>query len=134
MHDVCRRGPCLDTASLFMTDVYDALMDALAALAVAAVHDPETAVQSYWLALLAQPDRAASPLTLGNVLQAHPATVLPLPSWAQPLALRALQRLLHDGVWLATPALLPQADTAMARPRHTQPGAMRGPLCVLQTR
>lgn len=90
-----------------MTHVYDALMDSLAALAVEAVQDPATAVQSYWLALVARQDISASCLTLGALLQqAREATALPMPPWAQPLAPQALGRLWRAGVWLETPASL----------------------------
>jgi len=94
-----------------MTQGYDTLMDGLAALAVEAVQDPETAVQSYWLALLARQDIPTAALTLGAVLQrAQEDTELSLPPWAQPLALRALERLWRDGVWLHT-------SVSLARPQ-----------------
>ena len=51
----------LDSTGRPMTHAYDALMDSLAALAVAAVHSPVTAVQAYWLALVAQQHSAALP-------------------------------------------------------------------------
>jgi uncharacterized protein len=84
-----------------MTQVYDALMDSLAALAVEAVQDPETAVQAYWLALLARQATPSAAFTRGAVLQrAQEDTALSLPPWAQPLAPRALERLWREGVWL----------------------------------
>ena len=94
-----------------MTHIYDALMDNLAALAVEAVHHPVMAVQSYWLALMAQQDSSGSCLTLDTLLrQSREATTLPIPPWAQPLASQALGRLLRDGIWLETsvPLTLPQ--------------------------
>ena len=64
-----------------MIDVYDTLMDSLAALAVEAVCTPVTAVQSYWLLLVAQQHILAS-LTLEVLLRlAHEETVLPMPRW-----------------------------------------------------
>src|SRR5262249_51294447 len=79
-------------------------MDDLATLAVAAVQDPETAVQAYWLALLARQDLPTTPLTLGTLRQrAQEDTVFPLPLWAQPLAPHALARLWRQGVWLEPP-------------------------------
>ena len=87
-----------------MTDVYDALMDALAALAVAAVHSPVTAVQAYWLALVAQQNSGASPLTLGALLQrAQEDTGIPMPAWAQPLAPRPWSAWCARGVWWDNP-------------------------------
>src|SRR5262249_28774406 len=76
-------------------------------LAVAAVQDPETAVQAYWLALLARQDLPTA--TLGALLQrAQEDTELALPPWAQPLAPRALERVWRAGVWLATSLAQPQ--------------------------
>lgn len=100
-----------------MTQVYDALMDGLAALAVEAVQDPETAVQAYWLALLARQDIPTSALTLGALLQwAQEDTEFPLPPWTQALAARALERLWRAGVWLDTSGLLarPQGHSGTA--------------------
>lgn len=92
-----------------MTQVYDALMDGLAALAVEAVQDPETAVQAYWLALLARQDIPTSDLTLSALLQwAQEDTEFPLPPWAQALAARALERIWRAGVWLDTSGSLTQ--------------------------
>jgi uncharacterized protein len=95
-----------------MIDVYDTLMDSLAALAVEAVCTPVTAVQSYWLILVAQQHISGASLTLEVLLRlAHEETVLPMPRWAQPLASQALERLWREGVWWATPGslALPQA-------------------------
>jgi hypothetical protein len=97
-----------------MTDAYDTLMDSLAALAVEAVCTPVAAVQSYWLILVAQQERAGACFTLVGLLrQAQAETVLPMPPWAQPLAAQALEHLWHEGVWWETPAslALPQAGT-----------------------
>ena len=97
-----------------MTDAYDTLMDSLAALAVQAVCTPVTAVQSYWLVLVAKQAISGASLTLGDLLQQTQAdTVLSMPLWAQPLASQALERLWHEGVWWETPAslALPQAGT-----------------------
>ena len=96
-----------------MTHIYDALMDNLAALAVEAVHHPVMAVQSYWLALMAQQDSSGSCLTLDTLLwQSREATTLPIPPWAQPLASQALGRLLRDGIWLERlETLLEQLET-----------------------
>jgi hypothetical protein len=105
-----------------MTHVYDALMDSLASLAVEAVRDPATAVQSYWLTLVARQDISASCLTLGALLQqAREATALPMPPWAQPLAPQALGRLWRAGVWLETPASLAllQVSTDMEFAPHS---------------
>ena len=89
-------------------------MDSLAALAVEAVCTPVTAVQSYWLILVAQQDISGASLTLGGLLrQAQEETVLPMPRWAQPLASQALERLWREGVWWETPGslALPQVCT-----------------------
>ena len=97
-----------------MIDAYDALMDSLAALAVEAVCMPVTAVQSYWLILVAQQAYLRASLTLGALLrQAQEDTVLPMPPWAQPLASQALERLWREGVWWETPGslALPQVCT-----------------------
>ena len=97
-----------------MIDAYDTLMDSLAALAVEAVCTPVTAVQSYWLILVAQQDISGASLTLGDLLrQAQEETVLPMPRWAQPLASQALERLWREGVWWETPGslALPQVCT-----------------------
>jgi len=99
-----------------MTHAYDVLMDSLAALAVAAVCTPVTAVQSYWLILVAQQDISGSSLTLGALLrQAQAETAMPMPRWAQPLASQALERLWRAGVWWETPGslALPQVCTGM---------------------
>jgi len=86
-----------------MMPAYDVLMDSLAALAVEAVCTPVTAVQSYWLILVAQQDGSEAPHTLGVLLrQAQEETVLPLPGWAQPLACQALERIWREGVWWET--------------------------------
>jgi uncharacterized protein len=86
-----------------MSHAYDTLMDSLAALAVEAVCAPVTAVQSYWLILVAQRGIPRSCLTPGALLrQAQEETVLPLPPWAQPLASQALERLWREGVWWET--------------------------------
>lgn len=90
-----------------MIDAYDTLMESLAALAVEAVCTPVTAVQSYWLILVAHQDSSGVPRMPGDWLrQAHEETVLPMPSWAQPLASLALERLWREGVWWETPAAL----------------------------
>ena len=97
-----------------MIDAYDTLMDSLAALAVEAVCTPVTAVQSYWLILVAQQHISGASLTLGDLLrQAQEETVLPMPRWAQPLASQALERLWREGVWWETPGslALPQMCT-----------------------
>ena len=97
-----------------MIHAYDELMDSLAALAVEAVCTPVTAVQSYWLLLVAQQAISGASLTLGGWLrQAQEITVLPLPHWAQPLASQALECLWREGVWWETagPLALPQAYT-----------------------
>lgn len=97
-----------------MIHAYDTLMDCLAALAVEAVCTPVTAVQSYWLILVAQQNIAGTSLTLGVLLrQAQEETVLPMPRWAQPLASQALERLWCEGVWweAAGPPALPQVCT-----------------------
>jgi uncharacterized protein len=97
-----------------VTDAYDTLMDSLAALAVEAVCTPVTAVQSYWLILIAQQDISRSSLTLSALLQqAQEATDLPMPPWAQPLASQALERLWREGVWweMAGSLALPQVCT-----------------------
>ena len=97
-----------------MTHAYDALMDSLAALAVEAVCTPVTAVQSYWLSLVAQQDSSGTCLTPGVLLQqAQEETVLPMPPWAQPLAHQALERIWREGVWWETagPLALPQVCT-----------------------
>src|SRR6266481_5055643 len=97
--DACEPG--MHPASPSMTDIYDALMDNLAALAVEAVHRPVMAVQAYWLVLMAQQDSSVSSLTLGTLLrQSREATTLPMPPWAQALTSQALGRLLRDGIWL----------------------------------
>ena len=81
-----------------MTHVYDALMDSLAALAVEAVCTPVTAVQSYWLILVAQQDISGASLTPGGLAATGAEeTVLPMPPWAQPLASQALERLWREG-------------------------------------
>jgi predicted metal-dependent hydrolase len=90
-----------------MTHIYDALMDHLAALAVEAVQRPVMAVQAYWLVLMAHQESSLSSPTLSTLLQqSREATTLPMPAWAQPLALQALGRLLRDGIWLETSASL----------------------------
>ena len=97
-----------------MMDAYDTLMDSLAALAVEAVCTPVTAVQSYWLILVAQQDISGSPLTPGVLLrQAQEETALPMPPWAQPLASQALERLWREGVWweMTGSLALPQVCT-----------------------
>ena len=97
-----------------MRHAYDTLMDSLAALAVEAVCTPVTAVQSYWLILVAQQDISEASLTLGGLLrQAQEETVLPLPGWAQPLASQSLECLWHEGVWWETAGALalPQVCT-----------------------
>src|SRR5262245_32164487 len=97
-----------------MTHAYDVLMDSLAALTVEAVGTPVTAVQSYWLSLVAQLDMSGSCLTLGALLrQAQEETVLPMPRWAQPLAFQALEGLWRQGVWWETAGslALPQVCT-----------------------
>jgi uncharacterized protein len=97
-----------------MTHAYDVLMDSLAALAVEAMCTPVSAVQSYWLILVAQQDISGSCLTLSALLrQAQEETVLPMPRWAQPLAFRALERLWREGVWWETTGslTLPQVCT-----------------------
>ena len=97
-----------------MTHAYDALMDSLAALAVEAVCTPVTAVQSYWLILVAQQDSSGTCLTPGALLQqAQEETDLPMPPWAQPLAHQALERLWREGVWWEMPGslALPQVCT-----------------------
>ena len=99
-----------------MMHAYDTLMDNLAALAVEAMRTPATAVQAYWLILVARQDSAGSSLTSGALLQqAHEATAFPLPSWAQPIASQALERLWRQGTWWKTPEvlLLPQVRTGM---------------------
>src|SRR5215813_13064226 len=94
-----------------MTQVYDTLMDGLAALAVEAVQDPAMAVQSYWLALLTRQESPTVAHTRAAVLQwAQKDTELSLPPWAQPLASRALERLWRDGVWL-------EISVSLAQPR-----------------
>ncbi len=97
-----------------MRHAYDALMDSLAALAVEAVCTPVTAVQSYWLILVAQQDISEASLTL-RVLrrQAQEETALPMPGWAQPLASQALECLWREGVWWETAGslALPQVCT-----------------------
>ena len=86
-----------------MIHAYDELMDSLAALAVEAVCTPVTAVQSYWLLLVAQQAISGASLTLGGLLrQAQEITVLPMPHWAQPLASQALECLWREGVWWET--------------------------------
>jgi uncharacterized protein len=91
-----------------MKHAYDTLMDSLAALAVEAVCTPVTAVQSYWLILVAQQDISRSPLTLSALLQqAQEETALPMPPWAHPLASQALERLWREGVWWETAGSLP---------------------------
>ena len=93
-----------------MTHAYDALMDSLATLAVEAVCTPVTAVQVYWLILIAQQDISGFCLTPGALLrQAQGETALPMPPWAQPLASQALERLWSEGVWWETPVPLSQA-------------------------
>jgi hypothetical protein len=97
-----------------MTHAYDVLMDSLAALAVEAVCTAVTAVQSYWLILVAQQDILGSSLTLGVLRrQAQEETVLPMPHWAQPLASQALECLWCKGVWWETAGslVLPQVCT-----------------------
>jgi uncharacterized protein len=97
-----------------MTHAYDVLMDSLATLAVEAVCTPVTAVQSYWLILVAQQDIASSSLTLDALLrQAQEEAVLPMPRWAQPLAAQALECLWREGVWWETAEslALPQVCT-----------------------
>ena len=97
-----------------MIDAYDTLMDSLAALAVEAVCTPVTAVQSYWLILVAQQDISGVSLTLGDLLrQAQEGTVLPMPCWAQPLAAQALERLWHEGIWWDTPGSLSLPQVCM---------------------
>src|SRR5882672_8406215 len=84
----------IDPESPPMTHAYDVLMDNLAALAVEAMRAPATAVQSYWLILVARQNIAGLCLTPGALLQqAHKETALPLPPWAQPTASHALERL-----------------------------------------
>jgi predicted metal-dependent hydrolase len=98
-----------------MTHAYDTLMDNLAALAVEAVHTPATAVQSYWLLLVARQDTARSCLTIGALRQqASAETARPLPPWAQPIASQALECLWHQGIWWETPQALalPQERTS----------------------
>lgn len=100
-----------------MSDTYDTLMDSLAALAVEAVQDPESAVQAYWLALAAHHESTAPALRLGALLQrAADGAVLPMPAWAQALASRALECFVCEGVWLTTPLLpaRPQERTGTA--------------------
>jgi hypothetical protein len=83
-----------------MIHAYDTLMDSLAALAVEAVCTPTTAVQSYWLILVAQQHISGASLTLGGLLrQAQGEAVLPMPHWARPFAAQALERLWREGVW-----------------------------------
>src|SRR5262245_6132680 len=97
-----------------MINAYDTLMDSLAAMAVEAVCTPVTAVQSYWLILVAQQDISGASLTLGALRrQAQAETVLPMPSWAQPLASQALECLWREGLWWETtgPLALPQVCT-----------------------
>jgi uncharacterized protein len=97
-----------------MTHAYDVLMDSLAALAVEAVCTPVTAVQSYWLILVARQDISGSSFTPGALLrQAQEETVLPMPRWAQPLAAQALECLWREGVWWETAGslTLPQVCT-----------------------
>src|SRR5262245_45565202 len=91
-----------------MKHAYDTLMDSLAALAVEAVCTPVTAVQSYWLILVAQQDFSRSSLTLSALLQqAQEETALLMPPWAQPLASQALEYLWREGVWWKTAGSLP---------------------------
>jgi hypothetical protein len=98
-----------------MIHAYDTLMDSLAALAVEAVCAPMTAVQSYWLILVAQQDTAGASLTLGTLLrQAHEATILPMPHWAQPLASQALARLWREEVWWEAAGSLDLSQVGMA--------------------
>src|SRR4030095_13319064 len=97
-----------------MKHAYDTLMDSLAALAVEAVCTPVTAVQSYWLILVAQKDISRSSLTLSALLQqAKEETTLLMPPWAQPLAAQALECLWREGVWWETAGslALPQVST-----------------------
>jgi hypothetical protein len=106
-----------------MTHIYDALMDNLAALAVEAMHHPVVAVQSYWLGLMAQQDSCGSSLTLGTLLrQSQEATTLSMPPWAQPLASRALEHLLHDGLWIESSVsmTLPQRGRVMDLEPYSQ--------------
>ena len=108
-----------------MTHAYDVLMDSLAALAVAAVCTPVTAVQSYWLILVAQQDISGSSLITGASLrQAQEETVLPMPRWAQPLASQALERLWREGVWWETAGslALPQVCTGTRATSQSQVG------------
>ncbi len=93
-----------------MIDAYDTLMDSLAALAVEAVCMPVTAVQSYWLLLVAQQAISGASLTLGGLLrQAQedncptsatlgPATCLPGPG--APMARGGMV----GNAWVAGPA------------------------------
>jgi hypothetical protein len=106
-----------------MIHAYDTLMDSLAALAVEAVCTPRTAVQSYWLILVAQQNISGASLTLGVLLRrAQEETVLPMPHWAQPLASQALERLWREGVWweAAGSLALPQVCTGMDGALHSQ--------------
>ena len=106
-----------------MRHAYDTLMDSLAALAVEAVCTPVTAVQSYWLILVAQQDISEASLTLRVLLrQAQEETVLPMPGWAQPLASQALECLWREGVWWDTAGslALPQVCTGTAVTSQSQ--------------
>src|SRR5262249_53976668 len=108
-----------------MSHAYDTLMDSLAALAVKAVCTPVAAVQSYWLILVAQQDISGASLTLGVMLrQAQEETVLPMPTWAQPLASQTLERLWREGVWWETAGslALPQVCTGTRATSQSQVG------------
>ena len=108
-----------------MTHTYDVLMDSLAALAVEAVCTPVTAVQSYWLILVAQQDISGSSLTLGALLrQAQEETFLPMPRWAQPLATQALECLWREGVWWETAGSLASPQVCTGTDATSQSQAM----------
>jgi predicted metal-dependent hydrolase len=77
-------------------DPFDCLMDRLAALAVEAVQVPETAIQAYWLCLIAAmlQDEPSSLLPLAVVVQ-RAMLAGSLDDWARPLAPGALVQLLR---------------------------------------
>ena len=104
-----------------MICAYDTLMDSLAALAVEAVCTPVMAVQPYWLILVAQQHSVGASLTFRDLLrQAQEDPVLPMPHWAQPLAIQALECLWCEGAWWETAGLLALSQAGTDGPSHSQ--------------
>ncbi|MGE3536543.1 MAG: DUF309 domain-containing protein [Candidatus Tectimicrobiota bacterium] len=75
-----------------LPDPYDALMDHLAALAVAAVQQPGSALHAYWLLLASAQPEGPAPL-------AAQVRHTPVPDWARPSMLQALQQVCAQGLW-----------------------------------